>query len=88
MFILSNRILHRRGQNSGVTDPWLTMAANPDTGPAVTKHCDRKVKQPAQGYKARKWYSCSATQTNRPESVPPQFYNIIQFKESLCVQKN
>lgn len=54
----------------------------------LTKHCDRKVKQPAQGYKARKWYSFFATQTNRPESVLPQFYNIIQFKESLWVQKN
>lgn len=40
MFILNNRTLHRRGQNSGITDPWVTMAANPDTGTAVRILCN------------------------------------------------
>lgn len=35
IFILSNRILHRRGQSSGITDPWVTKAANPHTDPAL-----------------------------------------------------
>ena len=40
IFILSSRILHRRDQNSGITDPWVTMAAKPHTGPALRILCN------------------------------------------------
>lgn len=39
-FILRNRILHRWGQNSGLIDPWLTVAANPHLGPTLRILCN------------------------------------------------
>lgn len=70
----------------GITDPWVEMAANPHTGPVlrtsrntpstVTERLNKVLKVMVE-------LLCHPNKQGRPESVLPQLYNILQFKEFL-----